>query len=178
MTGVSGITLAGRLLNVPWASKLKQRFEKALDEDFTQRDGTIMTIRSEMTGFTIPGLAGRLSDGINSLLCAAFLPHVAHRCWAFVKNESIKWLPDGSIKLENLEGADMMDPGNYKPGEGFTRAVFSAAAAEYGDLKIRDQLLQELDEGKNAAFTTGSGALKNKGLSVIAQGNAMKGRLG
>ena len=143
LTGVSGITLAQRLLNVPWADKLRDRFEKALDEDFTQQDGTIMSIRSEMTGFTIPSLAGRLSDGINSLLCAAFLPHVAHRCWAIAKKESIKWLPDGSIKLEGLEGADKLDPGNYKPGEGFTRAVFAAAAAEYGDLKIKDQLLKE-----------------------------------
>jgi hypothetical protein len=118
LTGASGITLASRVLNVPWANNLKQRFGMALDEDFTQQDGTIMTIRSEMTGFTIPGLAGRLSDGVNSLLCAAFLPHVAHRCWAFVKNDSIKWLDDGSIKLCNLEGADKLDPGNYKPGEG------------------------------------------------------------
>lgn len=53
LTGISGITLAGRLLNVPWAEKLKTRFEKALAEEFTQQDGTIMTIRSELTGFTV-----------------------------------------------------------------------------------------------------------------------------
>jgi hypothetical protein len=75
-------------------------------------------------------LAGRLSDGINSLLCAAFLPNVAHRNWAFVKKEAIKWKDDGSIELANLEGADKLDPGNYRPGEGFTRATFACAAAE------------------------------------------------
>ena len=53
LTGISGITLAGRLLNVAWADKLKQRFEKALDEEFTQQDGTIMSIRSELTGYTV-----------------------------------------------------------------------------------------------------------------------------
>ncbi len=126
----------------------------------------------------IPGLAGRLSDGINALLCAAYLPHVAHRSWAFVKNESIQWQKDGSIKLCNLEGADKLDPGNYKPSEGFTRAVFGAAAAEYGDMKIRDQLVKELDEQYHPVFTTSTGALKNKGLSVVAQGQAMKARLG
>jgi hypothetical protein len=53
LTGVSGITLTSRLLNKPWKENLKDRFEKALDEDFTQQDGTIMSIRSEMTGFTV-----------------------------------------------------------------------------------------------------------------------------
>jgi hypothetical protein len=94
------------------------------------------------------------------------------------KQESIKWLPDGSIKLCNLEGADKLDPGNYKPGEGFTRAVFAAAAAEYGDLKIRDQLLKELDEQYHPVFETKTKALKNKGMSVIAQGSSMKARIG
>ena len=36
LTDISGLTLAGRLLNVGWAEKLKKRFEKALNEDFTQ----------------------------------------------------------------------------------------------------------------------------------------------
>lgn len=126
----------------------------------------------------IPGLAGRLCDGINSLLCAAFLPHVAHRNWAFVKQESVKWQDDGSIKLADLEGADQIDPGNYKPSEGFMRSVFAAAAAEYGDLNIRDQLIKELDEVYHPAFTTKTGSMKNKGLSTIAQGNTMKARLG
>lgn len=71
-----------------------------------------------------------------------------------------------------------MDPGNYKPGEGFTRAVFAAAAAEYGNDKVRYQLLKELDEQYNPVFETKTKSLKNKGLSTIAQGNAMKARLG
>ena len=53
LTGISGATLAGRLLNVSWADKLKERFQRALAEEFTQQDGTIMTIRSELTGFTV-----------------------------------------------------------------------------------------------------------------------------
>ena len=47
------MTLADRLLNVNYASKIKHRFEKALDSEFTQEDGTIIAIRSELTGFTV-----------------------------------------------------------------------------------------------------------------------------
>ena len=54
---MSGITLAGRLLNKDYGAKLKQPFERALMEEFTQQDGTIMTIRSELTGFTVSASA-------------------------------------------------------------------------------------------------------------------------
>lgn len=95
-----------------------------------------------------------------------------------MKNEAIKWKDDGGIELCNLIGADNIDPGNYKPGLGAIRAIFAAAAAEYGDEKIRDQLLKELDEEYNPVFTTKTGSLKNKKLSVLEQGTSMKGRLG
>lgn len=94
-----------------------------------------------------------------------------------MKKEAIKWKADGSIELVNLVGADRLDAGNYKPGEGFLRGTFACAAAEYGDLKIRDQLLKELDEQYHPVFTTKTGALKNKGLSTLAQGGSVKGRM-
>lgn len=87
-------------------------------------------------------------------------------------------MPDGTIKLENLEGADKLDPGNYKPGEGFTRAVFAAAAAEYGHDDIRKELLRDLDEVHHPVFETKTKSLKNKGMSTISQGSAMKARMG
>jgi hypothetical protein len=49
---------------------------------------------------------------------------------AFVKKEAIKWNDDGSIELANLEEAERLDAGNYKPGERFTRGTFACAAAE------------------------------------------------
>jgi hypothetical protein len=53
LVGISGMLLADRLLGLNYASILKPRFEKALEEDFTTRDGTILPIRSELTGFTV-----------------------------------------------------------------------------------------------------------------------------
>lgn len=126
----------------------------------------------------IPGLAGALSDGINSILCAAYLPHIAHRNWAFTKNESISWQEDGTIELLNLVGADKLDPGNYKAGLGAIRAIFAAAAAEFGDEAIRVEMLRQLDEQYHPVFKTRTGALKNRGLSTIEQGTALRARLG
>ena len=47
------MVLAEKLLGLDYATKLKSRFEAALEEEFTNQDGTILPIRSELTGFTV-----------------------------------------------------------------------------------------------------------------------------
>ncbi|KIW09925.1 hypothetical protein PV08_11701 [Exophiala spinifera] len=177
LVGISGMVLAERLLGVNYASDIKKNFELGLEKEFTNPDGTILTIRSELTGFTIPGLAGALADGVNAILCAAYLPHIAHRNWAFAKRETLRWKEDGTIEMLNLVGADKIDPGNYKAGIGAIRAIFAAAAAEFGDNAIRDEMLRQLDEDYHPVFETASGALKNTGLSTLEQGTALRARL-
>ena len=68
-------------------------------------------------------------------------------------------------------------PGNYKAGLGAIRALFAAAASEFGDKDISDELLTQLDEEYHPVFATPSGSLKNKGLSTIEQGTAMRARM-
>ena len=53
LVGISGMVFAERLLSVNYASALKTRFEAALEEEFTTQDGSILPIRSELTGFTV-----------------------------------------------------------------------------------------------------------------------------
>lgn len=36
-----------------YAEKIKPRFEKALEEEFTEREGRMLPIRSELTGLTV-----------------------------------------------------------------------------------------------------------------------------
>ena len=105
------------------------------------------------------------------------MPHIAHRQWAFAKRETIRQDKDGKVDLVNLVGADKLDPGNYKPGLGAIRSLFSAAAAEFGDEAISKNLLKQLDEEYHPVFATSTGSLKNKGLSTVEQGTAMRARL-
>jgi hypothetical protein len=178
LVGISGMVATDRLLGNSYGDRLRKRFESALEKEFSFPDGSIVPICSELTGFTIPGLAGALSDGINAILCAAYLPHIAHRNWAFTKKENIEYDAKGRLNCINLTGADKLDPGNYKPGEGSIRSIFAAAAAEFGDEKLRLDLLKQLDEEYHPVFTTPSGAMKNKGLSTVEQGTALRARLG
>jgi hypothetical protein len=120
-----------------------------------------------------------MSDAVNSLLCASYLPHIAHRNWAFTKKETLRRDPaTGRIEVQNLLGADKLDAGNYKPGEGAIRCVLATAAAEYGDEDIRTELLRQLDEEYHPVYTTKTGALKNKGVSTLWQGATLRARLG
>jgi len=177
LVATSGIVIADRLLNLNYGDKLRERFSKKLDEEFTEPDGSILPIRSELTGFTIPGICGILSDCVNSLLCAAYLPSIAHRNWAMCKRESVEYDQNGKLKIINLTGADRIDSGNYKAGEGCLRTIFAAAAAEFGDEKIRKECLDQVDNEYFPVMETPTGSLRNKGLSTIAQGTALRARL-
>lgn len=178
LVGISGIVAADKVLGTGYGDKLKSRFDAALASEFSNADGTILPIRSELTGFTIPGLAGAISDVAPAVFCGPYLPHVAHRHWALMKQENLRWTKNGQLELTNLVGADNIDPGNYKSGRGFVRNAMASVASEYGDYKIRDELVRQMDEEHFPIYETKTGALKNKGLSTIGQCSGLRGRLG
>jgi len=175
--GISGLVISDRLLGNNYAQQLKDRFLSSLEREFTRPDGTIEPIRSELTGFVIPGLAGTISDAAIAILGAAYMPHIAHRNWAIIKEEHIRYDENGKLQLVHLTGADKLDPGNYKGGEGCIRASVAHSAAEYGDDKIRQDLLHQLEEEFHPVFETKSGALRYKGLSTLGTTLALKARL-
>lgn len=177
LVGISGIVAADKVLGTDHGDRLKKRFDSALASEFSNADGTILPIRSELTGFTIPGLAGAISDVAPAVFCGPYLPHVAHRHWALMKRENLRWTEDGRLELTNLVGADNIDPGNYKSGRGFVRNAMASVACEYGDYKIRDELMRQMDNEHFPVYETKTGALKNKGLSTIGQCNGLRGRL-
>lgn len=115
---------------------------------------------------------------MNSILCAAYLPAIAHRNWAFTKKETLHWNDKGTLELRNLMGADRLDPGNYKAGEGVIRCICAAAAGEFGDEAICSELLRQLDEEWHPVIRTKTGALRNKGISTLEQGTTLRARLG
>lgn len=178
LVGISGITVSDRVLNNKYGARLRERFESSLEKEFSFPDGSIIPICSELTGYTIPGLAGALSDAGNAVLCSAYLPHIARRNWAMAKQENLRYNKQGKLEVINLIGANRLDPGNYKTGEGSIRATYAASAAEFGDNRLRVDLLKQLDEEYYPVFTTKTGALKNKGLSTICQGAALRARMG
>lgn len=174
---MAGVIISSRLLGNDYAEKIKPRFERALEDEMTEPDGRILPIRSELTGLTIPGLAGTLSDCINAMNLTAYLPHIGSRVWAIIRQEHIYYTEKGRLDVKDLRGADKLDPGNYKSGVGALRAFVAGAAAEFGDEQIRKDALEQLDEEYFPVQSTPSGSLYNKGLSATTQVVALMARL-
>ena len=55
LVGIGGIVVADRALNTDYGDQLRRRFVKSLEEEFTEPDGSILPIRSQLTGFTVLG---------------------------------------------------------------------------------------------------------------------------
>lgn len=119
-----------------------------------------------------------MTDAINSTLSAAYLPHIAHRNWAMARKESVEYDANGKLQIVGLKGADNIDPGNYKAGVGSIRAVFANAAAEFGDYRVNEECIEQIDNEIHPIVETATGALRNKGLSTIGQGTLLRARLG
>lgn len=111
------------------------------------------------------------------MLLTAYLPHLAHRNWAMIRKEFLTYDQNGNLTVNGLKGADKMDPGNYKAGEGPLRAFIAATAAEFGDEKVRKEALEQMDEKYFPVETTKSGSLRNKGLSSTTQVIALMARI-
>lgn len=53
LIGMAGLTISDRILGRDLGLKLRNRFERCLEEEFTECDGRILPIRSEFTGLTV-----------------------------------------------------------------------------------------------------------------------------
>lgn len=155
-----GQSLYDRVFGTTHVQGILPRFEDSLLTNFTELDGSILPIRSEGTGFTIPGLCGALSDLVNALLCRGHLDHIARRMFAIFRQECVRLdVKTGELTLEGLVGADNMDPGNYKLINGSILPMLRYVAGEYGDEELR-QACGEAVKKTLGQLTTDTGATR------------------
>ncbi|KAF9893310.1 hypothetical protein FE257_011740 [Aspergillus nanangensis] len=159
------------------AELLHGRFHRNFEEDFMNADGSIVALRSAITGFPVIGLAGVLGDVGGALGSTAGMPNVARRLWLISRDRNVRKTKDGKYTIENLVGADNMDVGNYKSGPGFAYAVYSACAAEFGEPELARDLIAEMDESLYPMTETPTKALANEGLSLMANGVLFRARV-
>ena len=128
-------------------AEILPRFEASLNSDFTEENGSILPIRSSLTGFTIPGLCGALTDLANAIMTRGYLDHVARRMYAVFKTECIFYdEKTKELELTGLVGADNIDPGTYQASPWSIYAMLSEVAADYGDEEIRVAAVKKVKE--------------------------------
>jgi hypothetical protein len=158
LQGLTGCALYDRHFGTKNMDVILPIFEESLNTNFTEPSGSVLPIRNELTGFTIPGLCGALGDLASSLMSRGTMNHLSRRLWAIFKNENVSFDEStGELSLVGLVGADKIDPGNYKTCKHAIYPHLAQAAGEHGDEKLRQAALRKTVEGFGIV-TTETGA--------------------
>ncbi len=104
LQGMTGQVIYDRVFNTQHAKLLLGKFEESLNVNFTEPDGSILPIRSQLTGFTIPGICGALTDLVNALLYRGHLDHVARRMSRKLQIQPICYISHPCVRRGGIRG--------------------------------------------------------------------------
>lgn len=146
---------------------------KGIDTEFTGASGSVIGLRSELTGLSVPF---PISEAAYAWFENAFIPSRAQKLYAIGRHD----LMEHVVEEEGVPRLDMpgagVDPGNY--GKGFT-ALYGgvlAAAREFGDDYLAEAALNGLE--RECHPNRDGGVLSYMSGSNQANANAFIGLLG
>ncbi|KAF4437162.1 hypothetical protein F53441_13120 [Fusarium austroafricanum] len=179
--GLIGSLLYDRYFGGNETSLISPVFEESLNRNFTESSGSILPIRSEITGFTLPGLCGALTDLSNAVFTRATFPHISRRFWGLFRKENIKFDRDtGEVECIGLKGADKIDSGTYRSDPYAMYGFVAQVASEYGDEELSKAAIKKVFKAYGTVTTpTGAVALPrhDKGPSTTTNTTILRAEL-
>ncbi|WP_439814548.1 hypothetical protein [Zavarzinia sp. CC-PAN008] len=175
--GMSSLAVHDRLFGTTHVRDILPRFTEKMDTEFTDASGTLIGLRSELTGFEAPFPHG---DAGFAPFANIFAPARAQRQWAIARKELAFVMAPGKdgrtrITLPKRGPMDSVDPGNYRPGNTPAYASILKAAREFGEEAIADAALASLAE--DCGETWDGGVLRYTKGSNLANVVAAEARL-
>jgi hypothetical protein len=167
--GLKTLTAFDRVLGTSNAAAVRERFRERLESDFMAPDSSLVSLRSNLTGFAVPF---PVPDAILPKELNPVFPDLAHRYWAIVRRECME-KQDGRWRLKIP--ARNVDYGNYTFNDVFVIDSFLGSAREMGDDEIAEAALARLDG--EARRTVEDGALFFRGVSTFANATIAMDRL-
>jgi hypothetical protein len=171
--GMTSLVLHDRLFGTSYSADHMDRWLESLDQEFTDESGSVIGLRSSLTGLKFPFPAG---DGAFAVFMNAWNPERAQRLWAAARHDLAQALVDdgrGGKRLA-LPGRGF-DFGNYKRGWGHVFGSTLASAREFGDEEIAAACQRSLE--LHCAPRTDRGVSHYDGASNLANLCAITGRL-
>lgn len=169
--GMLSLVAYDKVFGTSYSANLSERFWHALDTEFTDEAGSIVSLRSSLTGmpFPFPG-----SDLSFAPMANVFAPERAERLWAPIamglRGALIETDAVPALALPNTG----IDFGNYRPG---ARAMAACSimqiAREFGDDELADAARQTLRV--HGQESCDGGALSFAAASNMANAYAMQG---
>lgn len=120
--------------------QLRDHFVDKLTAEFTQADGSVVALRSTLTGLPVPF---PMPDSVLPKELNPTVPELAQRYWALVKDETLEKI-DGRW-VANLPGVGV-DFGNYTKSDMFALGGVYGSAREMGDTEVADSMIALIDE--------------------------------
>jgi hypothetical protein len=160
MYGMSALASHDRLFGTHYCANILPRWMDSLRTEFTDAKGTIVGLRSYLTGHELPLFAGEA--GI-AHFANIFSPSLGQRLWAVGRKELALCLaPDGqggqrlTFPREALSFVDTIDVGNYRRGMLFAYAAIGMASHEFGDDELAEAAIRSMELDCGPALDNGS----------------------
>lgn len=171
--GMTALATHDRLFGSGWVDRFLPAWLEKLDAEFTDASGSIIGLRSQLTGLEFPfpvGEAGYAS------FAHCFAPERARGLWAIARREVEPALgkdADGELRI-NLPGRGL-DVGNYRYGHTPAYAGILCGAREFGDEELALAAQRTLD--RDCGLRLEAGVRRYLGGSNLANISAAQGRL-
>jgi hypothetical protein len=170
---MTSMAIYDRVFGTSYVPATLERWLHSLDTEFTDYSGSVIGLRSALTGIRFPFPAGEAGfAGFET----CFAPERAQRMWAIARTElkSIIGPDQTGANRVNLRGRGF-DFGNYKPGFGGAYAMIMDSAREFGDYEIADAAQRALDQ--DCGRTTDGGVLRYSKMSNLSNITAARARI-
>jgi hypothetical protein len=171
--GMTSLKIYDRVFGTKYVPSVLDRWLKNLDTEFTDYSGSIIGLRSSLTGISFPFPA---ADALFAGFENCFAPDRAQRMWATARQD-LKYIiksDETGAKRLSMPGKGF-DFGNYKSGYTGVYAMLMDTAREFGDYEIADAALRALDEDCGRADD--GGVLRYSKGSNLSNAMAMRARI-
>lgn len=170
--GLASLAVNDALFGSHDVARIRDRWLENLDAEFTDESGSIVGLRSSLTGLRFPFPGGELGF---AAFMNTFAPERAWRTWAIARNELSYAMTKDAEPRFNMGAGKGFDFGNYRRGWGGAYSTILCAAREFGDEEMAAAALRSLDA--DSGRKDDGGILRYEGMSNLVNDTAVIGRV-
>jgi hypothetical protein len=170
--GMGALTVHDAVFGTNHRERILPNWLEKLDSEFTDRSGSIIGLRSQLTGIEFPFPVGEAGY---AHFAHCFAPDRARRLWAVARQELSPAITEGPEGPRISIPGRGFDAGKYGPGFVAIHGGLMVAAREFGDTEIAEAAQRSLDADCRPVLEDGT--LSYLDGSNIANANAAMGRI-
>ncbi|MET0362977.1 MAG: hypothetical protein ABW048_14650 [Sphingobium sp.] len=139
--GLTSIRIYDTVFGTNHFAELSDRFRHNMEQEFMRADGSMVQLRSKLTGHEMPFPA---PDTVVIRMLNPLYPDIAKAYWGICREEEVM-VDDGHLQVRIPEKG--FDFGNYKPGVVGAYDAVIGAASEMGDMTVVEAAKRQIMEG-------------------------------